>query len=459
MFSCFKLRTHTTQKPLQALRWCPFMNDIGINSIIIKKGKTRYKILDCVLSESADLRIYINKSLNELKCSGISALLMCLLQNQKDVEDVLDVFQHKKEKWQGRIYLHFENDDKSLSKRTLQYIESTQKNDGRIAGILRCKTSHLDCDEAHTKMILEILVKEIEKGIFILILKDITQHFETERALAEMVENQLDIMCESMPRHIVEFLMTQKSTDISTSIESLTRCHSNVTIMFLDIVGFTTIAKRIGPTNVIMLLNHFFTILDRLTDRHKVCKVETAGDSYIVSSGVTKNSTEHMSQSSSCARNILAFSKDALCAAQETIIPSSLDDEHLSIRIGIHTGDVVSGMIGQKLPKFSLFGDTMNIASRMESCGKPNRIHVSQDTYHLLPEQAWEYTGGVYVKGRGHMDTYLLDHQQDVALSPHHSLKTHVSCESPFLKWIGTAQHSQRLSKIRCSLNKDKHMP
>jgi len=457
MFSCFKPRA---KKPLQALKWCPFMNDIGINIIIIKKGKTHYKILDCVLSESVELRTYINRSLDELKYSGIRALLLCLLQNEKDLEDVLDVFQHNKEKWQGRVYLHFENDDKSFSKRTLQYIENMQKcGDGRIAGILRCKTTDLDCHAEHKKMVLEILVKEIDKDIFIIILKDITQHFETERALVEMVQSQLDIMCESMPRHVVEFLMTKKSTEIPAHMQSLTRCHSNVTIMFLDIVGFTVIAKRIGSKNVIMMLNHFFTTLDRMTDRHDVCKVETAGDCYIVSSGVTKNSTEHMyddvESQTRHAKNIIAFSNDALCAARETIISSSFDKEYLSVRIGIHTGDIVSGMIGQKLPKFSLFGDTMNIASRMEKCGKPNRIHVSQDTYALLPEEEWEYTGGVFVKGCGQMDTYLLVHRQkDDIISPTNSLTQ----KSTFFKWIDTVQHSQRLSRFRSSPDKKTRM-
>lgn len=80
IFSCFNMRA---KKPVKALRWCPFMNEIGINSIILKKGKTRYKILDCVLSESAELRTYINRSLDELKYTGISALLMCLFAKSK----------------------------------------------------------------------------------------------------------------------------------------------------------------------------------------------------------------------------------------------------------------------------------------------------------------------------------------------------------------------------------------
>ncbi|KAF5842669.1 hypothetical protein DUNSADRAFT_5744 [Dunaliella salina] len=108
------------------------------------------------------------------------------------------------------------------------------------------------------------------------------------------------------------------------------------------------------------------------------------------------------------ARQVLEFSKDLLLEAKKVCMPHT--GEPVSVRIGIHSGDVVSGLIGTKLPKFSLFGDTMNSASRMESTGSPNRIHVSAATYALLlscEDGGWEPTGGVQVKGKGFMQTYF----------------------------------------------------
>lgn len=427
MFSCFRPSKNTTQKSVQTYKSCFSNNEFGINIIIIKKKRFRYQILDCFLSNLDVISTFINKSLNVLKCNGLNASLMFLLHNQKDVDGVLDVFHHKNEKWQGRIYLHFENDDNLLSFETQQYIKNADIGDDRISNILHSKSSDCNCDHEHKKKILDIVVKEKEKNVFAIILKDVTQHYEMERALIEMIENQLNIMSDNMPWHIVKFLMTQKVTQIPTNMESLTRYHSNVTIMFIDIVGFTNIARRLEPRYIIALLNHFFTILDKLTDKHNVCKVETAGDCYIVSCGVANDFDEHVTERpSSClerqyAKNILAFSKDVLYATKDITI-SSLHDEHLSVRIGIHTGDVISGMIGQKIPKFSLFGDTMNIASRMESCGKPNCVHVSRYTYYLLPEEVWKYSGGVYVKGHGNMDTYFLVHQENDVSSSNSSL-------------------------------------
>mmetsp|Transcript_10724 Transcript_10724/g.29421 ORF Transcript_10724/g.29421 Transcript_10724/m.29421 type:complete len:219 (+) Transcript_10724:176-832(+) len=105
------------------------------------------------------------------------------------------------------------------------------------------------------------------------------------------------------------------------------------------------------------------------------------------------------------AKRVMEFAKALLEAAKQVRMPDT--DEPVRVRVGLHTGDVVSGLIGSKLPKFSIFGDTMNTASRMESTGMPGRIHVSETTQKLLSHETWEGTGGVEVKGKGQMQTFF----------------------------------------------------
>ena len=106
------------------------------------------------------------------------------------------------------------------------------------------------------------------------------------------------------------------------------------------------------------------------------------------------------------ARRMVSFAKDILASAALVTTP---DGDPVQVRIGLHSGDVMTGVVGHKMPRFCLFGDTVNVASRMESTGRPGLIHVSQATRNLTPAEAWISTGGVEAKGKGLMETYILN--------------------------------------------------
>ncbi|XP_059491276.1 receptor-type guanylate cyclase gcy-1 isoform X2 [Neocloeon triangulifer] len=180
--------------------------------------------------------------------------------------------------------------------------------------------------------------------------------------------------------------------------------YSNVTVYFSDIVGFTEIAAESTPLEVVRFLNSIYKLFDARIEHYDVYKVETIGDSYMVASGLPeKNGRKHVSE-------IATMALDLLAGSSAFAIPHR-PGERLQIRSGIHTGPVVAGIVGSKMPRYCLFGDTVNTASRMETTGEPLRIHISYEVNEALCQVGGfdtELRGLVEVKGKGVLETYWL---------------------------------------------------
>ncbi|XP_055329521.1 atrial natriuretic peptide receptor 1-like isoform X2 [Paramacrobiotus metropolitanus] len=183
-----------------------------------------------------------------------------------------------------------------------------------------------------------------------------------------------------------------------------------VTVYFSDIVGFTNIAASGTPMDVISLLNDLYTHFDEIVETHDAYKVETIGDAYMVASGLPiRNGTIH-------AKEVATIALEILSKIPEIKIPQK-PAEHLKIRSGMHSGSCVAGIIGLKAPRYCLFGDSINTASRMESTGEPMRIQTSQATKDVLTNFSGfmlEMRGQIEVKGKGLMTTYWLLSRNDL---------------------------------------------
>ena len=177
-----------------------------------------------------------------------------------------------------------------------------------------------------------------------------------------------------------------------------------VTVYFSDIVGFTSIAKASTPFEVVALLNNMYTLFDSISAKFDVYKVETIGDAYMIVSGLpTRNGDLHAAEICTTALNLMS-------AIGSFEIPH-IAETKLQLRSGVHTGNVVAGVVGLKMPRYCLFGDSVNVASDMESGGKPSRIQISAETEVILKRLGGyktEYRHEVEIKSYGILSTYWL---------------------------------------------------
>ena len=172
-----------------------------------------------------------------------------------------------------------------------------------------------------------------------------------------------------------------------------------VSVLFADIVGFTTLSSRTSPEALVTMLNELFSTFDTLAEKHGLEKIKTIGDAYMVVAGIPHPVADH-------ATAITHMAIDMIASIEAY---SKRNNSQLTIRVGIHTGSVVAGVIGTKKFIYDLWGDTVNTASRMESHGLPGRIHVSEATYLLLADSfEFEKRAPIDVKGKGAMQTYLV---------------------------------------------------
>jgi adenylate cyclase len=179
----------------------------------------------------------------------------------------------------------------------------------------------------------------------------------------------------------------------------------DVSILFADVVDFTPLAGRLDARAVVGLLDRLFTTFDELVDRHEVEKIKTIGDCYMVAAGVPRQRPDHAQALARLAIEMRECAKGCL--------PDS-DGHDLRLRIGISSGPVVAGVIGRRRFLYDLWGDTVNMASRMESHGTPDEIQITRTTWELLDDEfVTEPIGLVDVKGKGAIETWRLVGSRD----------------------------------------------
>jgi len=187
---------------------------------------------------------------------------------------------------------------------------------------------------------------------------------------------------------------------LKQSHETIAEEFNSVSVLFADIVNFTPISARFAPHEVVDMLNELFSHFDVLVDKYGVEKIQVAGDAYMVAAGVPTFRPDHATVLAQLALDMLKYVKEE----------EFLDGKHpIEIRIGLNSGSLIGGVIGRKKYFYALWGDMVNIASRMQSHGEVGKIQITRDTYELVKDDfECEYIGEIAIKGKGNMEAWHL---------------------------------------------------
>ncbi|NEN93533.1 MAG: response regulator [Okeania sp. SIO3H1] len=218
----------------------------------------------------------------------------------------------------------------------------------------------------------------------------------TER---KMAQEALKFQRKQMEQLLLNILPAQIAQRLQQEQRAIADSFDDVSVLFADLVGFTEFCSNVSPIELVNFLNLIFSEFDQLTQKHHLEKIKTIGDAYMVVGGLLVQQDKHLEAIANMALD-MQVSIDRLCKRLGTA---------LTLRIGIHVGPVVAGVIGQTKFIYDLWGDTVNIASRMESSGIAGEVQVTSIVYQRLQKKfVFEERGQVSIKGKGDMTTYFL---------------------------------------------------
>ncbi|MDK1028185.1 MAG: adenylate/guanylate cyclase domain-containing protein [Anaerolineae bacterium] len=208
-------------------------------------------------------------------------------------------------------------------------------------------------------------------------------------------DNANKLLLNILPKEIASILKKNEGT--------IADRHESASVLFADIVGSTPLFSNLDPGEVVNWLNEIFSMFDNLVDKYGLEKIKTIGDNYMVASGVPTPRPDHAQALAHFALDMLACLKD---------IPAR-NKKQIEFRVGINSGPLVAGVIGKRKFQYDLWGDTVNVASRMESHGEVGKVHISKASFKLLKDDFdCLPRGSIPIHGKGTMETWYLISQK-----------------------------------------------
>lgn len=218
------------------------------------------------------------------------------------------------------------------------------------------------------------------------------QKRKDNQKIAEEKQKSDDLLLNILPHEVAE--------ELKEKGETAARHYDKVSVLFTDFVNFTVNSEKMGVQEVLNELNICFTEFDRIMDKYGLEKIKTIGDAYLAVSGLPVSNPKHAQNSVNAGLEIIDFIKD-----RKQNNPNALD-----IRIGIHSGPVIAGIVGVKKFAYDIWGDTVNTAARMEQNSEKGKLNISGSTYELVKGNFYcEYRGKIETKGKGALDMYFVN--------------------------------------------------
>jgi adenylate cyclase len=219
---------------------------------------------------------------------------------------------------------------------------------------------------------------------------------EKNRVIEQEKQRSEELLLNILPEDVVEELKSQGKTNAKS--------YQMATVLFADIKDFTSISETLSPEDLVSSLEVYFEAFDRIIEKHNVEKIKTIGDAYVCVGGVpvaNENNPEDVINTG------IEFQKVVLSLKRERELKGL---PCFDVRIGIHAGPLVAGVVGIKKFAYDIWGDTVNMAARMQQYGEPYQVNISEDTYQIVKNKfACIYRGKVEVKGKGMTDMYFVD--------------------------------------------------
>ena len=239
--------------------------------------------------------------------------------------------------------------------------------------------------EQEKQRILEGKKEELEKQVW-----------ERTTELRQEKEKSDELLLNILPAEVAEELKLKGSTEAQMIDE--------VTVLFTDFKGFTQLTEKLTPKDLVAEINECFSAFDHIMQKHNVEKIKTIGDAYMAAGGLPTSNKTHATDVLNAALDIQLFMENHKAEKQ------AAGKLFFEIRIGVHTGPVVAGIVGVKKFAYDIWGDTVNLASRMESSGEVGKVNISGNTYLQVRDHfKCIHRGKIIAKGKGELDMYFVE--------------------------------------------------
>ncbi len=280
-------------------------------------------------------------------------------------------------------------------------------NSGRAVGVLYLENNLTTGAFTRSRVdLLSLLSGQIAVSINNALLYERLEQKVSERT-AELEREQQK--SDALLRNI---LPAETADELRRNGHAVARHYDRVTVLFTDFQGFTELCARLTPSELVAEIDACFKAFDLIAERHRVEKIKTIGDAFMAVGGLPVPNSTH-------AENVVAAALEMRDFMRHRV--ETGDGRALAVRIGVHTGPVVAGVVGLLKFQYDVWGDTVNIAARMEAAGQAGEVNVSRDTFDLVKDRFdFTFRGNLEAKGKGHLPMYFVDHLHDGAERKRH---------------------------------------